>query len=89
MAHVWPHSQRASAGVDDLDSVLETLSEHTCRRRLEDYLRTGRPGVFNNSEAVVHIIDSVFNQHANWRELDLLATERAEIIRGWPWAASR
>jgi len=37
----------------------------------------------------VHIIDSVYNQPANWRALDLLATERAEIISGWPWAASR
>jgi phosphoketolase len=75
--------------VDDLDSVPETLSEHTYRHRLEDCLRIGRPRVFNKPEAVVHIIDSVYNQHADWRVLDLLATERAEIISGWPWTASR
>ncbi|HSJ61026.1 MAG TPA: hypothetical protein VK895_07330 [Jiangellaceae bacterium] len=75
--------------MDDLDSVPGTVSEHTYRRRLEDCLRIGRPGVFNKPEAVVHIIDSVYNQHADWRVLDLLATGRAEIISGRPWAASR
>ena len=75
--------------MDDLDSVLEALSEQTYRRRLEDCLRIGRPGVFNKPEAVVHINDSVDNQHADWRVLDLLATGRAEIISGRPWAASR
>jgi xylulose-5-phosphate/fructose-6-phosphate phosphoketolase len=75
--------------VDDLDSVMDILSEHMCHGRLEVYLRTGRPGVFNGVEGVVHIIDSMFIRHANWREPDLLATQRAEIIRGWTWAASR
>jgi phosphoketolase len=75
--------------VDDPDPVIDILSEQMCEGRLGEYPRTSRPGVFNGPEAVVHTIDSAFNQHAIRRELDLLATERAEIIRGWKWAASR
>ncbi|WP_320819368.1 phosphoketolase family protein [Thalassolituus sp.] len=46
--------------------VLEMLSEHQCQGWLEGYLLTGRHGVFNCYEAFVHIIDSMFNQHAKW-----------------------
>ena len=46
--------------------VLEVLSEHLCPRWLEGYLLTGRHGVFNCYEAFIHIIDSMFNQHAKW-----------------------
>jgi xylulose-5-phosphate/fructose-6-phosphate phosphoketolase len=46
--------------------VLEMLSEHQCEGWLEGYLLTGRHGVFNCYEAFVHIIDSMFNQHAKW-----------------------
>jgi len=46
--------------------VLEILSEHTCQGWLEGYLLTGRHGFFSCYEAFIHIIDSMFNQHAKW-----------------------
>ncbi|MGH7918629.1 MAG: phosphoketolase family protein, partial [Candidatus Dormibacteraceae bacterium] len=46
--------------------VLEVLSEHQCQGWLEGYLLTGRHGVFNCYEAFIHIVDSMFNQHAKW-----------------------
>jgi len=46
--------------------VMEILSEHTCQGWLEGYLLTGRHGFFNCYEAFIHIIDSMFNQHAKW-----------------------
>lgn len=46
--------------------VMEVLSEHLCQGWLEGYLLTGRHGVFNCYEAFVHIVDSMFNQHAKW-----------------------
>ena len=46
--------------------VLEILSEHTCQGWLEGYLLTGRHGIFSCYEAFIHIIDSMFNQHAKW-----------------------
>ena len=46
--------------------VLEVLSEHLCQGWLEGYLLTGRHGLFNCYEAFIHIIDSMFNQHAKW-----------------------
>lgn len=49
--------------------VLEMLSEHQCQGWLEGYLLTGRHGVFNSYEAFVHIVDSMFNQHAKWLKL--------------------
>ncbi len=56
--------------------VMEILSEHTCQGWLEGYLLTGRHGFFSCYEAFIHIIDSMFNQHAKW-----LKTTRSEI----PW----
>jgi xylulose-5-phosphate/fructose-6-phosphate phosphoketolase len=54
--------------------VMEVLSEHLCEGWLEGYLLTGRHGLFNCYEAFIHIIDSMFNQHAKWlhviRELE-------------------
>jgi xylulose-5-phosphate/fructose-6-phosphate phosphoketolase len=55
--------------------VMEILSEHTCQGWLEGYLLTGRHGLFNCYEAFVHIIDSMFNQHAKW----------LKVTRGIPW----
>ncbi|GAB3536927.1 phosphoketolase family protein [Arthrobacter tecti] len=59
--------------IDDVDEhlarsgrVMEVLSEHLCQGWLEGYLLTGRHGVFNCYEAFVHIVDSMFNQHAKW-----------------------
>jgi xylulose-5-phosphate/fructose-6-phosphate phosphoketolase len=46
--------------------VMEVLSEHLCQGWLEGYLLTGRHGVFNCYEAFIHIVDSMFNQHAKW-----------------------
>jgi xylulose-5-phosphate/fructose-6-phosphate phosphoketolase len=46
--------------------VVEVLSEHMCQGWLEGYLLTGRHGLFNCYEAFIHIIDSMFNQHAKW-----------------------
>src|SRR6266536_222774 len=56
--------------------VMEILSEHTCQGWLEGYLLTGRHGLFSTYEAFVHVIDSMFNQHAKW-----LKVTRSEI----PW----
>ncbi len=55
--------------------VMEVLSEHLCQGWLEGYLLTGRHGLFNCYEAFVHIVDSMFNQHAKW----------LEISRHLPW----
>ena len=46
--------------------VMEVLSEHLCEGWLEGYLLTGRHGLFNSYEAFIHIVDSMFNQHAKW-----------------------
>ncbi len=56
--------------------VMEILSEHTCEGWLEGYLLTGRHGFFSTYEAFVHVIDSMFNQHAKW-----LKSTRSHI----PW----
>jgi xylulose-5-phosphate/fructose-6-phosphate phosphoketolase len=56
-------------GDDHLDPagrVMEVLSEHLCQGWLEGYLLTGRHGLFNCYEAFIHIVDSMFNQHAKW-----------------------
>jgi xylulose-5-phosphate/fructose-6-phosphate phosphoketolase len=58
--------------------VMEILSEHTCQGWLEGYLLTGRHGLFSSYEAFIHIVDSMFNQHAKW-----LKTTGKEI----PWRA--
>ncbi len=49
--------------------VVEMLSEHTMEGMLEGYLLTGRHGFFSTYEAFVHVIDSMFNQHAKWLEI--------------------
>ena len=59
--------------------VMEILSEHNCQGWLEGYLLTGRHGFFSCYEAFIHIIDSMFNQHAKW-----LKVTHKEI----PWRAS-
>ncbi|GAB4010329.1 phosphoketolase family protein [Spirosoma migulaei] len=50
-------------------SVMEMLSEHQCEGWLEGYLLTGRHGLFNSYEAFIHIVDSMFNQHAKWLKM--------------------
>ena len=48
---------------------MEILSEHTCQGWLEGYFLTGRHGFFSTYEAFVHVVDSMFNQHAKWLEV--------------------
>ncbi len=55
--------------------VVEMLSEHQCQGWLEGYLLTGRHGLLNSYEAFVHIVDSMFNQHAKW----------LKVTRQLPW----
>ena len=55
--------------------VMEVLSEHMCEGWLEGYLLTGRHGLFSSYEAFIHIVGSMFNQHAKW----------LKVTRGIPW----
>jgi xylulose-5-phosphate/fructose-6-phosphate phosphoketolase len=57
--------------------VMEMLSEHQCQGWLEGYLLTGRHGLFNSYEAFIHLVDSMFNQHAKW----------LKVCAGLPWRA--
>jgi xylulose-5-phosphate/fructose-6-phosphate phosphoketolase len=59
--------------------VLEVLSEHMCQGWLEGYLLTGRHGFFSCYEAFIHIIDSMFNQHAKWLKVTSHLPWRAPI----------
>jgi len=59
--------------------VMEMLSEHQCEGWLEGYLLTGRHGLFNCYEAFIHIIDSMFNQHAKWLKVTATLPWRAPI----------
>jgi xylulose-5-phosphate/fructose-6-phosphate phosphoketolase len=75
-ARVW--EAELAPGDDHLATsgqVLEVLSEHMCEGWLEGYLLTGRHGLFNCYEAFIHIIDSMFNQHAKW----------LKVTRDIPW----
>ena len=85
LSAVFEHTARAwdaalQPGDDHLAAdgrVMEVLSEHLCQGWLEGYLLTGRHGLFNCYEAFIHIIDSMFNQHAKW----------LKVTRGIPWRA--
>ncbi|HXD76240.1 MAG TPA: phosphoketolase family protein [Puia sp.] len=55
--------------------IMEVLSEHQCEGWMEGYLLSGRHGLFNSYEAFIHIIDSMFNQHAKW----------LKVTAGLPW----
>ena len=59
---VEPYDEHLARG----GRVMEVLSEHLCQGWLEGYLLTGRHGLFNCYEAFIHIVDSMFNQHAKW-----------------------
>jgi xylulose-5-phosphate/fructose-6-phosphate phosphoketolase len=77
LSHVFEATDRAwNAEILSYDDhlspdgrVMEILSEHTCQGWLEGYLLTGRHGLFNCYEAFVHIVDSMFNQHAKWLKI--------------------
>jgi xylulose-5-phosphate/fructose-6-phosphate phosphoketolase len=62
MEKILPEDTNLSRG----GRVMEILSEHTCQGWLEGYLLTGRHGLFSCYEAFIHIVDSMFNQHAKW-----------------------
>jgi xylulose-5-phosphate/fructose-6-phosphate phosphoketolase len=70
-AQAWPTDDH----LDREGRVMEVLSEHLCQGWLEGYLLTGRHGLFNCYEAFIHIIDSMFNQHAKW----------LKVTRDIPW----
>jgi xylulose-5-phosphate/fructose-6-phosphate phosphoketolase len=59
--------------------VMEVLSEHMCQGWLEGYLLTGRHGLFSCYEAFIHIVDSMFNQHAKWLKVTRKLTWRRPI----------
>ena len=62
MAEIYPEDDKLSPD----GRVMEVLSEHQCQGWLEAYLLTGRHGFFSCYEAFIHIVDSMFNQHAKW-----------------------
>jgi xylulose-5-phosphate/fructose-6-phosphate phosphoketolase len=70
-AEIWPTDDHLGPH----GHVAEVLSEHLCQGWLEGYLLTGRHGLFNCYEAFIHIVDSMFNQHAKW----------LKVTRGIPW----
>jgi xylulose-5-phosphate/fructose-6-phosphate phosphoketolase len=70
-AEIFPYDDHVSP----TGRVMEILSEHICQGWLEGYLLTGRHGFFSCYEAFVHIVDSMFNQHAKW----------LKSIRAIPW----
>jgi xylulose-5-phosphate/fructose-6-phosphate phosphoketolase len=83
LTHLFDITERVSTAeileTDDHVSpdgrVMEVLSEHLCQGWLEGYLLTGRHGFFSCYEAFIHIVDSMFNQHAKW----------LKVTRGLPW----
>jgi xylulose-5-phosphate/fructose-6-phosphate phosphoketolase len=70
---IVPSDERLGSG----GRVIEVLSEHICEGLLEGYLLSGRHGLFTCYEAFIHIVDSMFNQHAKW----------VEACNGVPWRA--
>jgi phosphoketolase len=71
-SELYPNISQDEAGMKRL---MEVLSEHLCQGWLEGYLLTGRHGFFSCYEAFVHIVDSMFNQHAKW----------LKVTRHIPW----
>ena len=61
--------------------VMEMLSEHQCEGWLEGYLLTGRHGFFSCYEAFIHIVDSMFNQHAKWLDVAAAIPGGGRLLR--------
>lgn len=75
MAETLPEDENLSPD----GRVMEILSEHTCQGWLEGYLLTGRHGLFSCYEAFIHIVDSMFNQHAKWIKVSKEITWRRPV----------
>jgi xylulose-5-phosphate/fructose-6-phosphate phosphoketolase len=69
------HTLDTDENLSKTGRVMEVLSEHMCQGWLEGYLLTGRHGFFSCYEAFIHIVDSMFNQHAKW----------LKVTRNIPW----
>jgi xylulose-5-phosphate/fructose-6-phosphate phosphoketolase len=78
MAEYFPEDKDGAELSTD-GRVMEMLSEHTLEGWLEGYLLTGRHGLLSSYEAFVHVIDSMFNQHAKWLEISKKLSWRAPI----------
>jgi xylulose-5-phosphate/fructose-6-phosphate phosphoketolase len=78
MAQILPEDADGSHLARD-GRVMEVLSEHTLEGWLEGYLLSGRHGFFASYEAFIHVIDSMFNQHAKWLEKSLEISWRAPV----------
>jgi xylulose-5-phosphate/fructose-6-phosphate phosphoketolase len=72
---VWLRPKPGDENLSPDGRVMEILSEHLCQGWLEGYLLTGRHGLFDCYEAFIHIVDSMFNQHAKW----------LKVTRSIPW----
>jgi xylulose-5-phosphate/fructose-6-phosphate phosphoketolase len=85
--HVFESTNRQwQGGIEETDQflnkegrVMEMLSEHQCEGWLEGYLLTGRHGLFDSYEAFIHIVDSMFNQHAKWLKITAAIPWRRKI----------
>ena len=71
----WPSAATATTTSPRTAASWRSCREHLCQGWLEGYLLTGRHGLFNCYEAFIHIVDSMFNQHAKW----------LKVTRGIPW----
>ena len=79
LSHLFDITNRVfTADIHEVDEnispdgrVMEVLSEHLCEGWLEGYLLTGRHGLFSSYEAFIHIVDSMFNQHAKWLKVSM------------------
>jgi xylulose-5-phosphate/fructose-6-phosphate phosphoketolase len=79
-ARTWVAERKPEdVDLDPSGRVMEILSEHTCQGWLEGYLLTGRHGLFSSYEAFIHIVDSMFNQHAKWLKVSRTIQWRAPI----------
>ena len=78
LAEILPEDANGSELARD-GRVVEMLSEHTVEGMLEGYLLTGRHGLLSTYEAFVHVIDSMFNQHAKWLAISRELSWRAKI----------
>ncbi|GIW07484.1 MAG: hypothetical protein KatS3mg060_2289 [Dehalococcoidia bacterium] len=80
----WPERSPEDEHLAPDGRVMEILSEHTCQGWLEGYLLTGRHGLFSCYEAFIHIVDSMFNQHAKWLKVPRVPWRRPIASLNYP-----